>query len=184
MAAARPGWPAQLLHFWFEQLTPQQWFGRNTAVDAQLRRRFSRLLLALGRQGPDRFLSDVATARAAVLLFDQIPRNLFRNDPRAYSHDAKARAITLGAIARGWDRGLGKHERQFLYMPLMHSEHRMDQLASLRLYAGLDDAFILGFARSHAAMVLRFGRFPHRNALLGRKSSPAEERAVASGNAW
>ena len=184
MAAARPGWTAQLLHFWFEELTPQQWFGRDPAVDAELKRRFSRVLRALGRQGADRFLTDVATARAAVLLFDQIPRNLFRSDPRAFSHDAKARAIALGAIARGWDRGLGKHERQFLYMPLMHSEDRADQLASLRLYAGLGDAFILGFARSHAAMVLRFGRFPHRNALLGRKSSPAEERAVASGNAW
>ena len=69
-------------------------------------------------------------------------------------------------------------------MPLMHSEERREQLLSVRLYTALGDAFILGFARDHAAMVLRFGRFPHRNAVLGRGSTPAEERAIAAGHAW
>lgn len=172
------------MHFWFDQLTPRQWFGRDDAVDAELRRRFARELRAFGRQSPARFLTDPATARAAVLLFDQLPRNLHRGSVRAFAHDAKARAIALGAIARGWDRGLDKPRRQFLYMPLMHSENRAEQRRALRLYTRLDDAFILAFARGHAAMVLRFGRFPHRNAVLGRKSSPAEERAVAAGHAW
>ena len=184
MAAAGRAWLVELLHFWFEQLTPRQRFGRDDAVDAELRRRFARELRAFGRQSAARFLTDPATARAAVLLFDQLPRNLERGSARAFAHDAKARAIALGALARGWDRGLDKPGRQFLYMPLMHSENRAEQLLALRLYARLGDAFILRFARSHAAMVRRFGRFPHRNSVLGRKSSPAEDRAVASGNAW
>lgn len=184
MAAARQGWPAGLLHFWFHKLTPRQRFARDDAVDAELRRRFSRTLRALGGRSPAHFLTDPTTARAAVLLFDQLPRNLERGSARAFAHDAKARAIALGAIRRGWDRGLDKAGRQFLYMPLMHSESRAEQLRSLRLYAALGDPFIFGFARRHAAMVLRFGRFPHRNATLDRTSTPAETRAVTAGNAW
>ncbi len=184
MAAARRAWAAELLHFWFHELKPRQWFGHDDMVDAGLRRRFARDLRALAGQPAVRFLTDPATARAAVLLFDQLPRNLHRGSARAFAHDAKARAIALGAMVRGWDRGLDKPGRQFLTMPLMHSESRAEQLLALRLYARLGDAFILGFARSHAAMVLRFGRFPHRNAVLGRKSTPAEARAVAEGHAW
>ena len=184
MVAARQGWTAQLLHYWFHELAPRQRFASDSKVDAELRRRFARPLRALAGQPTASFLTDPATARAAVLLFDQIPRNLHRGSARAFAHDARARAIALGAIARGWDRGLGKSGRQFLYMPLMHSESRAQQRLAMRLYAGLGDAFIFGFARRHAAMVLRFGRFPHRNKPLGRTSTPAELRAVAAGNVW
>ena len=119
-----------------------------------------------------------------MLLFDQCPRNLFRNSPRAFAFDPLARAICKGALAKGWDRGLGLHERQFLYMPLMHSEDIADQRRSLALFTELGNSFIAGFARAHYDMIARFGRFPHRNAVLGRKSSAAEERAVAAGHAW
>lgn len=184
MAAARRGWAADILHFWFHDLRPDQWFGRNDLVDARLHRRFGRALERLGHQPASAFLTDPLTARAAVLLFDQVPRNLFRNDARAFAHDRLARAICKGALARGWDRGLTKVERQFLYMPLMHSQAKADQLLSLRRFASLDHREALGFARAHAKMVLRFGRFPHRNAALGRNSSAAEQRAVSQGNAW
>ena len=177
-------WASELLHFWFNRLRPGQWFGRNAFVDEALRRRFGRELAMLARRPAREFLGDRETARAAVLLFDQAPRNLYRGQPQAFATDRLARAIAKGAIRRGWDRGLGRHERQFLYMPLMHSESRTDQLLSLQLYAGLGDAFIYSFARSHAAMVMRFGRFPHRNEVLGRRSTEAERRAVAAGNAW
>ncbi len=177
-------WAADLLHFWFHALGPEQWFRRDDAVDAQLRRRFARQLGALSRQPASTFLCDHATARAAVLLFDQCPRNLFRGQSRAFATDALARAICKGALQRGWDRGLSRPGRQFLYMPLMHSEAIADQLLSLRLYGALGNSFILGFARDHAAMIARFGRFPHRNAVLGRVSSPSEQRAIAAGHAW
>jgi uncharacterized protein (DUF924 family) len=183
MMAGRP-WAAELLHFWFHRLRPEQRFGREDAVDAALRRRFARDLAALRRRPSQEFLTDPQTARAAILLFDQVPRNLFRQDSRAFVTDPLARAITHGALRRGWMRGLTKVEWQFLAMPLMHSEALADQRLSLRIYAGLGDAFVLSFARSHYRMIARFGRFPHRNSVLGRTSTAAERRAVAAGNAW
>ena len=184
MSAARRRWAAELLHFWFHRMRPDQWFGRNAVCDAQLRLRFGPDLAALRRRQAAEFLDDVDTARAAVLMFDQIPRNLFRDSSRAFASDPLARAVAKGALARGWDRRLGRHERHFLYMPLMHSESRADQRQSLRLFAGLGDPSALSFARTHARMITRFGRFPHRNAVLGRASSPAELRAIAAGNSW
>ncbi|HVR89787.1 MAG TPA: DUF924 family protein [Novosphingobium sp.] len=184
MAAAQRRWAAELLHFWFHALGPEQWFGRNDAVDAELRRRFGGELHALRRQPASEFLRDPLTARAAVLLFDQCPRNLFRDDRRAFASDPLARAIAKRALRRGWHRNLSLHERQFLAMPLMHSEGQADQLCSLRVFTALGDASITRFARSHYRMIARFGRFPHRNAVLGRRSSAAETSAVAAGNAW
>jgi uncharacterized protein (DUF924 family) len=184
IAAAQRPWAADILHFWFHELRPSPWFGRNDSVDEQLRRRFGKVLAALGSQPAGAFLKDSLTARAAVLLFDQCPRNLFRDSPQAFAYDRLARTICKGAIARGWDRGLTRPERQFLYMPLEHSETKADQILSLRMFGALGDSFTYRFARRHAGMVLRFGRFPHRNPLLGRKSTAAERRAVANGNAW
>ncbi len=184
MTAARRAWAADLLHFWFHELRPDQWFGRSDHIDEVCRRRFARDLERLRSRPPRDFLKDRETARAAVLLFDQIPRNLHRDDPRAFAADPLARAICLGAIGKGWHHCLAKAERQFLYMPLMHSESIRDQRRSLRLFAELGDSFTFSFARSHYRMIARFGRFPHRNRLLGRASSAAERRAIEQGNAW
>ncbi len=184
MAAAPRRWAAELLHFWFHTLGPRDWFGGGPEVDEALRRRFEPDLLALFTQSADSFLTDPLTARAAVLLFDQVPRNLYRGTAEAFAFDPLARHICKGALMRGWDRGLTRPERQFLGLPLMHSEYKADQLASLAYYAALDDAFILSFARAHYRMVARFGRFPHRNEVLGRRSTPAEIVAIAAGNHW
>jgi len=177
-------WAADLLHFWFHELNEAQRFARNDAVDAELRRRFGRWLAAMGKRSPREFLRDVDTARAAILLFDQVPRNLFRDDPRAFACDALARGIARGIMRRGWDVGLSATARQFVYMPLMHSEDIADQRESLRRFAALGDSGHFAFARAHYRMIARFGRFPHRNAVLGRKSTPAEKRAIAAGNRW
>lgn len=184
MTAARQAWAADLLHFWFHKLRPPQWFARDDAVDRQLRRRFAPLLVGLSRQPLRKFLADPLTARAAVLLFDQVPRNSFRGEARAFATDHLAAAITRAALAQGWHRRLTRTQRQFLLLPLMHSEAIADQRVSVRLFAANGDGGRKGFARSHYRMVARFGRFPHRNAVLGRHSSPTEARAVASGNAW
>lgn len=177
-------WAEDLLHFWFQTLSPADWFQGSEALDNELHRRFARWLHALGNQPPSDFLRDRETARAAILLFDQCPRNLLRGSAEAFAFDPLARAICHGALIRGWDAGLSKPAKQFLYMPLMHSEHIADQQLSLRLFTGLGDSFVRSFARDHYLMIARFGRFPHRNAVLGRGSTPAEERAVASGHAW
>ncbi|MCB2064301.1 MAG: DUF924 domain-containing protein [Novosphingobium sp.] len=177
-------WAEDLLHFWFHKLGPGDWFGSSPEVDAELRRRFGGWLESLANQRPQSFLTNTRTARAAVLLFDQVPRNLFRGEARAFACDPLARAVMRGFLARGWDRSLSLHEAQFVLMPLMHSEHIADQHLSLRRFAALGDAFILGFARDHYRMIARFGRFPHRNEVLGRTSTPAERQAVEAGHAW
>ena len=184
MSAAPRRWAAELLHFWFHRMPQRQWFVRDEALDAALKQRFGCELAMLHRRPAREFLRDPATARAAVLLFDQLPRNLNRDSARAFACDPLARAIAKGAIARGWHRGLGRHQRQFLYMPLMHSEAIADQRLSLQLFTALGDPSITRFARAHARMIKRFGRFPHRNLVLGRKGTPAELRAIDAGNHW
>lgn len=138
----------------------------------------------LAKRPAHEFLTDPRGAFAAVLLFDQIPRNTRRGTPQAFASDPLALAIAKGAIARGWDRRLAKAERQFLALPLQHSEAIADQLQSLAIYRRLGYRFGLPFARSHYRMIARFGRFPHRNTVLGRASTPSEKRAVAAGFAW
>lgn len=175
-------WAAQLLHFWFHELTPRDWYRGGERVDAQIERRFARYWQMLRQRPVEEFLGSPRMALAAALLFDQVPRNIFRDDPRAFATDGLAQAIARAAIARGWDRRLRRKHRQFLYMPLMHSEDILDQRLSLAKFAELGVS--LDYARSHHRMIARFGRFPHRNAVLGRRSSEAEKRAVAAGFSW
>lgn len=181
-AAARP-WAAELLHVWFHELRPGDWWGGSGAVDAMLERRFGRVLAMLAHRPVRDFLGDPLTARAAILLFDQVPRNIHRGTAHAFAYDPLARAIARGAIARGWDCAIAARERQFVYMPLMHSEAIADQRASLAIFAARAPAN-LPFARAHYRMVARFGRFPHRNEALDRSSSRAERQAIAAGFSW
>ena len=184
MAAPRTRWAAELLHVWFHRLRQSDWFAPSSAVDAELARRFAHDLAMLARRPAHEFLTNPHAALAAVLLFDQVPRNTQRGTPGAFATDALARAIARGALRRGWDRRLSSAERQFLAMPLMHSENISDQRLNLAVFAPLGARYGFPFARSHYHMIARFGRYPHRNAVLGRKSTPAEERAITAGNAW
>ena len=184
MAAARRRWAADLLHYWFHTLRPSDWFGPAERIDAELRRRFGCDLAALGVRPAADFLGDAQTARAAILLFDQVPRNIHRGSAAAFATDPLARAIARGMARRGWVRALAPAERQFVAMPLMHSEAIADQLDSLAAFARLGPRHGWPFARSHYRMIARFGRFPHRNATLGRTTTPAEARAIAAGFVW
>jgi uncharacterized protein (DUF924 family) len=184
LAAAPRRWAADLLHYWFHILRPGDWFRSSPAIDDELRRRFGRDLAMLRKRPAREFLGDPLTARAAVLLFDQVPRNIHRGSAQAFATDRLARTIARGIIRRGWDRGFGLAERQFVAMPLMHSEQIADQRRSLACFAALGPRYGWPFARSHYRMIARFGRFPHRNAVLRRASTAAERRAVAAGFAW
>ena len=184
MAAQRRRWAAELLHFWFHQLTPALWYAPPEWVDAELRRRFERELTSLGTQPAQHFLAGPQIALAAVLLFDQVPRNIYRDSPLAFASDPLAQAVCRGALMRGWEMRLTRPQRQILGMPLMHSEHIADQLAGLAYFAQHSPSFGFPFARDHYRMIARFGRFPHRNAVLGRASTPAERRAVEAGFSW
>lgn len=183
MTAATRRWAAELLHLWFHRLRPTDWWGGSDAIDALLLHRFGRDLDALGGRPAREFLADRLTAQAAILLFDQVPRNVHRQSALAYAHDPLARRIAHGMLMRGWDRLVPPRERPFLYLPFEHSEIIADQRLSLRLFASMDHEQFT-YARSHHRMIARFGRFPHRNAVLGRRSSGAEKAAVAAGFSW
>ena len=184
MAAPQRRWAAELLHCWFHELGPRDWFASDPHVDAMLARRFARELRGLARRPASEFLTDPPTALAAVLLFDQLPRNLCRGTPRAFATDPLARALAHGAVRRGWDLRLTPLQRQFLAMPLMHSERIADQRLSRAYFCRLGPRYGGPFARAHYRMIARFGRFPHRNAVLGRRSTPAEIAAIAAGYRW
>lgn len=183
MTSATRRWAAELLHCWFHELRPADWWGGSDSIDAMLQRRFGDDLAMLGVRPAPEFLRDQLTARAAILLFDQVPRNIHRDTPQAFAYDPLARAIAEGVLARGWDLAAPKRERQFVYMPLMHSEAIADQRLSLAVFAARAPDN-LAFARSHHRMIARFGRFPHRNDVLGRTSSAAEKAAVEAGFSW
>lgn len=182
MTAASRGWVRELLHFWFHEIGPAEWWGGSTALDARIRRQFARPWRMLKGRRPHEFLRDPLTAQAVILLFDQVPRNIHRGTQLAFASDPLARAIAKGFLARRWHQGLKRDPRAFAGMPLMHSEAIADQRASLAFFRDSPQNF--AFARDHWRMIARFGRFPHRNAMLGRASSPTERAAVAAGNAW
>lgn len=163
-----------VLAFWFGELQPPQWFRSDPAVDAVIASRFGTTLEALRVRVPETWTSTARGALAAVIVLDQFPRNIHRGTPQAFSSDATALALSADAIARGLDRGLNEVERQFLYMPYQHAEDLAVQERSLELYAALGNASVLDFARRHRDIIARFGRFPHRNAILGRVSTAEE----------
>lgn len=173
-------WASDVLDFWFA-LAPEQWWKADPELDGQVRERFRDLWEEQrGRVAAD-FLGTPETALAAVILFDQFPRNMFRGHADSYATDHLALAVAREAIARGYDERLTPPERGFLYMPFQHSEDMGDQQRSLALFTALGDDFQLGFAKRHHDVIERFGRFPHRNAILGRTPRPDE---VAAGEVF
>lgn len=184
MALAQRRWAAELLHFWFSELTSQDWWGGSDEVDAICEERFRRELEALSFCAPREFTTSPTMALAAVLLFDQIPRNVFRGTPRAFATDPLACKITHRALDKGYHHALPTRQAVFLAMPLMHAEDILSQQRSLEIFRSLKGGSNFSFARSHYRMIARFGRFPHRNATLGRTSTAAEKRAVDAGFAW
>ena len=163
-----------VVHFWFDELTPEDWFGGGEKVDLAVKEHFSALYRDWSQSPPVPH-----TARqmlAQILVFDQFPRNLFRGTAQAFATDARALKISQNAIAHGLDvHLLAPAQRQFLYMPLMHAEDADAQAQSVAMFEKLGNAQALDFARAHQDVIARFGRFPGRNAALGRASTPEEK---------
>ncbi|MBV9528267.1 DUF924 family protein [Sphingomonas sp.] len=166
-------WRADVLKYWFG-LPEEKWWRGGDELDEDVRRRFLKVWSRERAFPANSFLTDPLTALAGVLLFDQIPRNMFRGHAEQFATDTLALAIAKGALDKGFDQPLQPQERAFLYMPLEHSERMEDQRRSLLLFTELGDAKMLHFARLHHDIVQRFGRFPHRNAILGRQPRAAE----------
>jgi uncharacterized protein (DUF924 family) len=176
--------PQDVLDFWFADGMQRRWFRATPALDAEIRGRFEAPWRAAAAGHLDHWSQNAAGALALVILLDQFPLNMFRGEARAFATEARAVAVTLDAVDRGLDAELEGPRLAFLYMPLMHSEDMAHQEASVRLFeaAGLEDN--ARFARHHRELIRRFGRFPHRNAILGRASTPEELAYLASSEAF
>jgi len=173
-------WRSDVLKFWFG-LEPEQWWRGPPELDEQVRERFLDLWKEKRQLPPESFLDDPLTAAAGVILFDQFPRNMFRGHADQFSTDPLALAIAKLAIDRGLDEQLDRQERGFLYMPFQHSEDMDDQNRSILLFTKLGDEEQLDYARKHHDVIARFGRFPHRNAMLGRQPRADE---IAAGDVF
>ena len=168
-----------VLDFWFTEVPAEKHFARNAALDAEIARRFGTLRDGVLATGAARWRSDPDTVLAAIILLDQFSRNIHRDSAQAFAGDDLALALAREAIERDWDTPLDPERRAFLYMPLMHAESDAIQSESVACFTRLGDAENLAYARDHAAVIARFGRFPSRNAALGRPSTP-DERAWLS----
>ena len=184
IAALPADWAAQLLAFWFDSHGMDDWYGGGANFDAAVRDLAGDWHAALRALPAASFLTDPDTALAAAILFDQVPRNIDRGSAEAFATDDLARAIARGIVAHGWDQNWPDARRQFAYLPYQHSEDIADQRESLRLFGQLADPLFHDYAQRHFDIVDRFGRFPHRNAALGRATRPGEEAAIEEVQNW
>jgi len=171
--------PEEILTFWREA-GPDRWFTKDEAFDASIRERFLATYEAAARGELAAWEATAEGALALVIVLDQFPRNMFRGSPRVYEADALARAAANIALKRGYDLDVPEAERGFLFLPFMHSEDLVDQNRCVELYRAAEDAN-LKYAVEHREIIRRFGRFPHRNAILGRASTSEEEAFLAGG---
>lgn len=164
----------EALRFWFEESAPKQWFTKDEAFDAQLRERFADAYEAVVRGEWEQYRSDPKARLAEILVLDQFARNMFRGSAKAFAADTIALRLAEEAVALGMDTGLTPQERHFLYMPFMHSESAAAHEKAMRLFEVLGNQEALNYEIEHKAIIDRFGRYPHRNAILGRASTPEE----------
>ena len=170
---------SEIVAFWREA-GPDHWFKKDTAFDDEIRRRFLASYQAAAAGKLKSWEDNAEGALALLLLLDQFSRNMFRGDARTFAADPLARAVAAGAIIRGFD-GQFPDMRSFFYLPFEHSEDLADQERGIALYRAAGDADGLKWAEIHADIIRRFGRFPHRNAMLGRTTTPEEQAFLDSG---
>lgn len=174
----------EVLAFWFAESSKPLWFDSTPAFDQILRERFSATYRAAATGELADWEETPSGALALVITLDQFPLNMFRGQPESFATEAAARAVADRAIARRFDRALTAEQRLFLYLPFMHGEALADQDRSVQLFEQLGQEGSLRFARHHRDLIRRFGRFPHRNAILGRDSTPEEIEYLASPEAF
>jgi uncharacterized protein (DUF924 family) len=172
--------PEDVLEFW-RTAGPKRWFTKDAAFDAAIAARFLDTYEAAAAGKLGAWEASAEGALALVIVLDQFPRNMFRGNPRTFAADPLARAVAERAIARGFDRQFPMPERNFFYLPFEHSEDIADQEHCLMLTRATGDADAVKWAQLHCDIIRRFGRFPHRNAVLGRATTKEEKDFLASG---
>jgi uncharacterized protein (DUF924 family) len=175
-----PATPHDILHFWREA-GPSKWFKKSSPFDDAIRLKFEPVHHAAARGEHDGWAETAEGALALLILLDQVPRNLYRGSAHAYATDPKARAVARAAVARGFHRQVEPALAQFFVLPFEHSEALADHDEAERLAAELDDDDIRKWVALHREIVARFGRFPHRNASLGRETTPEEQAFLDEG---
>lgn len=171
---------AEILSFW-RKAGPEKWFDEDEDLDHTIRARFLALHEAAARGELAAWEDGADGALALLILLDQFSRNMFRDSARAFATDPLARAVADRALARGFDRATEATMRPFFYLPFMHSELLADQDRCLRLHEALGEAGQVKWAKLHRDIVEKFGRFPHRNRLLGRTTTPDEQAFLDGG---
>ncbi|HEY8374880.1 MAG TPA: DUF924 family protein [Nannocystis sp.] len=175
--------PDDVLGFWFSPRVRPQWFVRSDAFDREICERFHEVYVDAAAGALDDWAKTPRGALALVILLDQFPRNMFRGTPAAFGSDAKAREIARAAVDAGLDDSLSQEERLFLYLPFEHSEDLADQERAVALIGALtENATWRDYAIRHRDIIARFGRFPHRNAILGRPSTAEEAEFLLEPN--
>lgn len=174
--------PDDILRFWLDECKPEQWFIEDQNFDTQIRNNFVETWQKVAEGQFSLWLTYPNGVLAYIILTDQLPRNMFRSDSRAFSTDRAALAAAKSAISKGWDLRVDPHIRHFFYMPLEHSENLYDQDRAVRLiHERLDNPKYLLHARAHREIIRQFGRFPHRNLLMKRKTTSVEQVHIDAG---
>ena len=166
--------PESVLHFWFKEIQPAAWWKKDIAFDALITQRFGATLESARAGELFAWRESAGGALAEIIVLDQFSRNIYRDKAEAFAQDAMALTLSQEAVRRGSDKALTPTQRVFLYMPHLHSESRVVHLEALRLYTELGLESNLKFELMHRAIIDRFGRYPHRNAVLGRTSTLEE----------
>lgn len=173
----------ECLDFWFAPKAEATWFRRSDAFDAAVREALGPLHRQACDGGLEAWKAEPDACLALILLLDQVPRNLYRGSPEAFRFDGEARQLAWHGLRLGHDLRIAPDRLTFFYLPFQHSEVLSDQYLSMALFATLPKEDALQWAEAHLRVIERFGRFPHRNAALGRRSTPAEEAYLAEPDA-
>ncbi len=166
----------KVLEFWFNNINRSRWFVKDAAFDQEIRVQFSDIHARATKSELWRWRSNPLGSLAEVIMLDQFSRNMYRGNAESFHHDSLALALAQNAIASGFDTELSPEQRSFLYMPFMHSESLLIHEEAVRLFTKLGRKSNLEFELKHKAIIERFGRYPHRNQILGRISTPEESQ--------
>lgn len=165
----------EVLDFWFDELEPKDWFVKNPELDERIRERFLALHQEIARGEHANWQETPEGTLAAVIVLDQFSRNMFRDTAESFAYDERALAMSQTAVEKGFDKKLSKEQQSFLYMPYMHSESKEIHEEALQLFEKLGNEENLKYEKLHKKIIDQFGRYPHRNKILGRETTPEEQ---------